>query len=95
MRVRSWLLVAGCLWIVALAGCARIVSRDAWLRMSQDDRVLYVKTLIGEEKSKDAKGGTGLDYPLPAEEYARRIDEAYLRGDKRDAAAIFMEMGKK
>ena len=63
--------------------------------MSQDDRVLYVKTLIAEQKSKDAKGGAGLDYPLPVDQYVQRIDDAYARGDTRDVSMIFAEMGRK
>ncbi|HKR66844.1 MAG TPA: hypothetical protein VJZ00_24165 [Thermoanaerobaculia bacterium] len=61
--------------------------------MSVDDRVLYVRSLMGAEKVKDAKGGGGRTYARPAEEYVRQIDTAYARGDQRDVRAIFAELG--
>jgi len=61
--------------------------------MSRDDRVLYVKTMIGEELAKNAKGGRGRKYSRAAEEYVKLIDEAYARGDARNVPAIFAELG--
>jgi hypothetical protein len=69
------------------------VDRDAWQRMTREERVLYVRSLIGEQKAKEAKGGSDRVFARPAEEYATRIDEAYARGDARDAARIFEDMG--
>jgi hypothetical protein len=63
--------------------------------MSPDRKTLYVRTLLGHEKVKDAKGGNARVFDRPAAEYARRIDNAYARGDRRDADAIFEEMGSK
>jgi hypothetical protein len=62
--------------------------------MSHGDRVLYVRSMIGAEKVKDAKGGGGRRYPLPAEEYVRQIDDAYGRGDSRDVPRIFAELSR-
>jgi hypothetical protein len=87
------LLVAGCLWAVAFIACSSEVTHSRWEQMSRDDRVLYVKTLIGEELSKDAKGGRGRKYSRPAEDYVKLIDEAYARGDARNVPAIFAELG--
>jgi len=61
--------------------------------MSGDEKTLYVRTLLGHEKVKDAKGGNGRAFDRPAAEYARRIDDAYARGERRDPAAVFEEMG--
>ena len=57
--------------------------------MTREDRLLYVQSLLGEEKAKDAKGGRGRTYSRPPEEYVRQIDAAYTRGDTREAHAIF------
>jgi hypothetical protein len=62
--------------------------------MTPEDRVLYVKSLVGGEVAKDAKGGGGKRYDRPAEEYVQRIDEAYARGDTRRADEIFAELGR-
>jgi len=71
------------------------VDRAQWKRMSSDRKTLYVRTLLGREKVKEAKGGNGRAFDRPAEEYARRIDEAYVRGERRDADTLFEEMGSK
>ena len=63
--------------------------------MSADRKTLYVRTLLGHEKVKDAKGGNARVFDRPAEEYTKRIEEAYARGDRRDADTIFEEMGSK
>jgi hypothetical protein len=62
--------------------------------MPREDRVLYVRSLIGEEKAKDAKGGRGRTVARPAEEYVDRIDGAYARGDAREAHEIFAELAR-
>jgi len=81
---------------VLLLACAQPhVDRAQWQRMSADRRTLYVRTLLGHEKAKDAKGGNARAFDRPAAEYARRIDDAYVRGDRRDADAIFEEMGSR
>ncbi len=65
------------------------MPREEWRRMPRENRVLYVKTLIAEEKSKDAKGGRGRTMLRTAEEYVNEIDQAYARGDQRDVDVIF------
>ncbi len=60
--------------------------------MSQNDRVLYVRSMIGAEKVKDAKGGGGRTFDKPAEDYVKQIDSAYARGDERDVRTIFSEL---
>ena len=57
--------------------------------MAREDRVLYVKALIGEEVAKDAKGARGRVRERPAEEYVNEIDQAYARGDARNVDEIF------
>ncbi len=70
------------------------ITHDKWQSMSHDDRVLYVNTLLGAEKVKDAKGGTGKSYPLAAEDYVKQIEAAYARGDVRSPEQIFAELGR-
>jgi predicted Fe-S protein YdhL (DUF1289 family) len=88
---RVVLLVAIALFIVS---CQRTnISRAQWQQMPQNEKTLYVRTLLGHEKSREAKGGNDLVFSQPAEEYVKRIDEAYARGDQRTVDAIFEEMG--
>jgi len=76
--------------LIVLLACGRdSMSREEWRRMPRENRVLYVKTLIAEEKSKDAKGGRGRTLMRTAEEYVNEIDQAYARGEQRDVDAIF------
>ncbi|HEY0139994.1 MAG TPA: hypothetical protein VGF48_03805 [Thermoanaerobaculia bacterium] len=87
--------VALLLLTLVLAGCSRdTLDRNEWQRMPHADRVLYVKSLLGAEKAKDAKGGTGKTFDRPAEDYVTEIDQAYARGDKREADEIFAELGR-
>lgn len=80
---------------LALVACSRdTLDRNEWQRMSREDRVLYVKSLIGAEQVKEAKGGQGKTFNRPAEEYVTAIDEAYARGDGREADQIFAELGR-
>ena len=90
----------GVRWLAAafllLAACAQThADRAHWQQMSSEDKTLYVRTLLGREKVKEAKGGNARVFDRPAEEYARRIDEAYARGERRDVDALFEEMGSK
>lgn len=89
MRLAAFLLAA-----LLFACSPGHVARSDWQRMSHDDRVLYVNTLLGAEKVKDAKGGTGKTYALPPEDYVTQIDAAYARGDARDPDQIFAELGR-
>ena len=73
--------------------CSNSVSPTDWRRMSADEKVIYVGSLMGAEQVKNAKGGGGKKYSDEAEEYVKRIDAAYTHGDQRDPAAIFAEMG--
>jgi len=61
--------------------------------MSQNEKTLYVRTLLGHEKTREAKGGNDHVFPRPADEYTTRIDAAYAHGDQRNVDAIFEEMG--
>ena len=79
--------------LLCLTACApEQVDRERWLQMSQDDRVLYVRALIGEEQAKAAKGGGGRHVPRAPEHYVTAIDAAYANGDTRPPAAIFAKL---
>lgn len=88
-------MIRAALLALLLLGCSRdTLDKNEWQRMSPEDRVLYVKSLIGAEKVKDAKGGQGKTFDRPAAEYVREIDAAYARGDAREANEIFEELGR-
>ena len=79
--------------LIALACHRTNISRVQWQQMPQNEKTLYVRTLLGHEKTREAKGGNDLVFALPAEEYVKRIDEAYGRGDQHTVDAIFEAMG--
>jgi predicted Fe-S protein YdhL (DUF1289 family) len=81
--------------LIALACQRTNISRAQWQQMPQNEKTLYVRTLLGHEKSREAKGGNDLVFSKAAEEYVKRIDEAYARGDQRTVDAVFEEMGEK
>ena len=70
-----------------------IRSRAVACRCPQNEKTLYVRTLLGHEKTREAKGGNDRVFSQPVEEYVRRIDDAYARGDRRTVDAIFETMG--
>src|SRR2546430_12629269 len=82
------------LLLLAFFACARThITRAEWPRMTAQDKRLYVLTLLGHEKAKERKGGSDRLHPLTAEEYVKRIDAAYARGDRRDVDTIFEGLG--
>lgn len=80
--------------LLLLLACTPSVSPTDWQHMSNDEKVVYVGSLMGAEQVKNAKGGGGKRYDDAAEEYVTRIDAAYAHGDAREPAAIFAGMGK-
>ncbi|HYR29293.1 MAG TPA: hypothetical protein VEU30_12560 [Thermoanaerobaculia bacterium] len=79
--------------LLLFLACANdAVTRDEWQEMPRDERLLYVRALLGEEQAKDAKGGRGATYDRPAEEYVGRIDAAYARGEGRNVREIWTEL---
>ena len=60
--------------------------------MPQSEKTLYVKSLLGAEKVKAAKGGAPRHYSRTADEYVKQIDTAYAAGDSRDPAAILGDL---
>jgi hypothetical protein len=82
------------LLLVALACSRDTIDASEWRAMSPDARTLYVKSLVGAEKVKDAKGGGGKSYDRPAEEYVAAIDAAIARGDDREVHEIFLELSR-
>ena len=91
--MRGWrraLAVVGCLLSIA---CSQHVDRAHWQRMTAKEKNLYVRSLIGAEKVKDRKGGNDRVYPLPPDDYIKRIDAAYARGEQRPVDVVFESMG--
>jgi hypothetical protein len=85
--------LAVALILVALACYRTNISRAQWEQMSPNEKTLYVRTLLGHEQTKEAKGGNASVFPQSADAYVIRIDDAYARGDQRSPDAIFEEMG--
>jgi predicted Fe-S protein YdhL (DUF1289 family) len=80
--------------LLLLLACHRTnIDRSQWQSMSPNEKTLYVRTLLGHEKTKEAKGGNYRVFRQTAEDYATRIDDAYSRGDQRNVDVIFEEMG--
>jgi hypothetical protein len=83
------------LLIALLVACTPRVDRERWQHMSPKEKDLYVRSLLGAEKVKERKGGNARTFPLSAEEYIRKIDEAYARGETRRVEVVFEEMGQR
>jgi hypothetical protein len=83
-----------CLLLLLLACSRDTVDRQQWARMPQHDRVLYVRSLIGAEHVKTAKGGGGMTYDQPAEVYVMEIDRAYASGEQRTVKEVFAGLGR-
>ena len=94
MRTSCDLRAVSCVLLIAACAQTRL-DRAEWQRMSPGRKTLYVRTLLGHQKVKEAKGGNARVFDRPAEEYVRRIDEAYARGERRDVDALFEEMGSR
>jgi hypothetical protein len=75
--------------LVLACADAESVERGEWLRMTEEQKVIYVQSLLGAEKVKERKGGTAKVYALPAAEYVKKIDAAYAAGDARSPEQIF------
>ncbi len=81
--------------LVLLLACNRTnINRAQWLAMSPSEKTLYVRTLLGHEQAKDAKGGNARVFTLTAADYVKRIDDAYKHGEQRGVDTIFEEMGR-
>jgi predicted Fe-S protein YdhL (DUF1289 family) len=82
------------LFLLLILACDRTnIDRTQWQSMSPNEKTLYVRTLIGHEKTKEAKGGNDRVFTQNADDYVKRIDNAYARGDQRNVDVIFEEMG--
>lgn len=69
------------------------IDRAQWQSMSANEKSLYVRTLLGHEKTKEAKGGNDRVYARSIDDYVKSIDDAYAHGDTRSVDAIFETMG--
>jgi predicted Fe-S protein YdhL (DUF1289 family) len=90
--VKRALCIAAALIIL---GCHRTnIDRAQWQSMSANEKSLYVRTLLGHEKTKDAKGGNDRVFTRSIAEYVKGINDAYAHGDTRTVDAIFETMGR-
>ena len=92
MNIRPAARAAGFLATLGMTvflACSQHVTRDGWQNMSSSEKQVYVRSLIGGEQAKNAKGGAGHRYTQHVEDYVKRIDQAYSRSDRRDPAVIF------
>jgi len=81
--------------VVCLACHRTNIDRAQWRSMSANEKSLYVRTLLGHEKTKEAKGGNDRVFTRSIDEYVKDIDDAYARGDTRTVDAIFESMGSR
>jgi hypothetical protein len=82
------------LLLLLILSCHRTnIDRAQWHSMSSNEKTLYVRTLLGHEKTKDAKGGNDRVFSRSIDDYVKGIDDAYARGDTRSVDAIFESMG--
>ena len=80
--------------MLIVTACAQSrVDRARWQEMTAEEKRIYVRSMVGHEEATAHKGGNGRRYPMPAEDYVRRIDAQYARGDRRNPDTIFEEMG--
>ena len=79
--------------LIAVACHPTNIDQAQWRSMSGNEKTLYVRTLLGHEKTKDAKGGNDRVFNRSAADYVKQIDAAYARGDVRSVDVIFEEMG--
>jgi predicted Fe-S protein YdhL (DUF1289 family) len=80
--------------VVIFLACHRTnIDRAQWQSMSANEKALYVRTLLGHEKTKEAKGGNDRVFTRSLDDYVKGIDDAYSRGDTRTVDAIFETMG--
>jgi len=78
--------------LILFLACTPRVDHARWTHMPQPEKTLYVKSLLGAEKVKAAKGGTPRSYSHPPEDYVKRIDAAYAAGDSREPSAILGDL---
>jgi predicted Fe-S protein YdhL (DUF1289 family) len=90
---RHRIAVTALLLLLTLACHRTNIDRAQWQSMSANDKALYVRTLLGHEKTKDAKGGNDRVFMRSIDEYVTGIDDAYAHGDMRSVDAIFESMG--
>ena len=82
--------------LLLLLACHRTnIDRAQWQSMSPNEKTLYVRTLLGHEKTKEAKGGNDRVFTRSIDDYVKGIDDAYARGDQRPVDAIFETMGSR
>jgi predicted Fe-S protein YdhL (DUF1289 family) len=81
------------LLLLTLACHRTNIDRAQWQSMSANEKALYVRTLLGHEKTKEAKGGNDRVFARSINEYVKGIDDAYARGDQRSVDAVFESMG--
>jgi hypothetical protein len=81
--------------LILILACHRTnIDRAQWQSISPNEKSLYVRTLLGHEKTKEAKGGNDRVFTRSIADYVKGIDDAYARGDTRTVDAIFEAMGK-
>jgi predicted Fe-S protein YdhL (DUF1289 family) len=84
------------LFLLLILACHRTnIDRAQWQSMSANEKTLYVRTLLGHEKTKEAKGGNDRVFSRSVDEYVQGIDTAYANGDQRTVDAIFETMGRR
>ena len=84
-----------CVLLLLLACHRTNIDRAQWQSMSANEKSLYVRTLLGHEKTKEAKGGNNRVFRRSVDKYVEAIDAAYAHGDQRTVDTIFETMGRR
>ncbi len=88
---------AASLALIALAvlACSPNPDRQRWQWMPAKEKQMYVSSLLGHERAKEAKGGNDRVFDRGPADYVQEIDAAYGRGDRRSPAEIFESLGRR
>lgn len=79
------------LLLVACHGDA--IPRSRWEKMSQSDKVMTVRSMMGHQQVANSKGGAPVpEYSKPVASYVAAIDAKYAAGDSRSANEIWNEL---
>ena len=81
--------------VAALLACGRPeVTRNDWTKMDAKEKTLVVRAIEGHQEAVYRKGGQKVEYHASVDEYIRKIDEQYARGDQRNVSAIWRDLAK-
>ena len=90
-------LMSAILLALVLAAChGDAIARTRWEKMSHNDKVLAVRSMMGHQQVANSKGGAPVpNYSRTVEAYVAEIDAKYAAGDSRSANEIWASLADK